>query len=69
MKLFSDPVKRKICGNLSERAAAELLRAVENYGPARRSDVEAAQRNIMITARKLQESGKIVVRTMDEMVE
>ncbi len=69
MKLVSEQVKRKICANLSERAAMELLRAVEEYGPARRSDVEAAQRNIMMTARKLQESGKIVVRTMDEMVE
>lgn len=54
-------VKEKITKNMSARAAEMLLEDMEAKGPARLSDVEAAQKEILAAARRLAESGTIVL--------
>jgi flagellar motor switch protein FliG len=52
-------VKDKITRNMSKRAAEMLLEDMEAKGPARLADVEAAQKEILIAARKLADAGTI----------
>jgi flagellar motor switch protein FliG len=54
-------VKDKITKNMSKRAAEMLLEDMEAKGPARVSDVEAAQKEILAVARRLAEAGTIVL--------
>lgn len=54
-------VKEKITKNMSQRAAEMLLEDMEAKGPARVSDVEAAQKEILAAARRLAEAGTIVL--------
>ena len=56
------PVRNKITGNLSERAAENLLEEVELLGPVRLTQVEEARQNIIRTIRRLEEQGQIMVR-------
>jgi len=55
-------VRNKITGNLSERAAENLLEEVELLGPVRLTQVEEAQQGIIRTIRQLEEQGQIMVR-------
>lgn len=55
-------VRNKITGNLSERAAENLLEEVELLGPVRLTQVEEARQNIIRTIRRLEEQGQIMVR-------
>ena len=56
----ADPkVKEKITKNMSKRAAEMLLEDMEAKGPVKLSDVEAAQKEILATARRLAEAGTI----------
>lgn len=52
-------VKEKITKNMSQRAAEVLLEDMEARGPVRLSDVEAAQKEILETVRKLAEAGTL----------
>lgn len=54
-------VKDKITANMSKRAAEMLLEDMEAKGPARLSDVEAAQKEILVVARRLADAGTIVL--------
>lgn len=54
-------VKEKITANMSKRAAEMLLEDMEAKGPARVSDVEAAQKEILVIARRLADAGTIVL--------
>ncbi|WP_104105554.1 flagellar motor switch protein FliG [Nocardioides sp. 616] len=65
------PVRSKITGNLSERAAENLLEEVELLGPVRLTQVEEARQGIIRTIRKLEEQGQILVRrgSDDEFVD
>ena len=54
-------VKEKITANMSKRAAEMLLEDMEAKGPARLSDVEAAQKEILAVARRLADAGTIVL--------
>lgn len=54
-------VKDKITKNMSKRAAEMLLEDMEAKGPAKVSEVEAAQKEIIATARKLAEAGTLVL--------
>lgn len=54
-------VKEKITKNMSQRAAEMLLEDMEAKGPARLSDVETAQKEILAAARRLAEAGTIVL--------
>ncbi len=54
-------VKDKITSNMSKRAAEMLIEDMEAKGPARVSDVEAAQKEILVIARRLADAGTIVL--------
>ena len=61
-------VKDKITRNMSKRAAEMLLEDMEAKGPARVSDVEAAQKEILAAARRLADAGTIALGGGDEFV-
>jgi flagellar motor switch protein FliG len=56
-----DDVKDKFLNNMSQRAKAIFVDDMEAKGPMRLSDVEEAQRTIMRIARKLSDSGEIML--------
>ena len=59
----------KIFSNMSKRAAELLQDDMEAKGPVRLSDVEAAQKEILLVARRLAEEGEIMLGGGgDEMV-
>ena len=61
LKGADDVLQEKILGNMSKRAAELLKDDMEAKGPVRMSEVEAAQKEILVIARKLAESGEIVL--------
>ncbi len=61
MKGSDDGLKDKIFKNMSQRAAEMLRDDLEAKGPVRLSEVEAAQKEILQTARKLAEAGTIAL--------
>src|SRR5215469_795090 len=61
MKGSEDGLKDKIFKNMSQRAAEMLRDDLEAKGPVRLSEVEAAQKEILQTARKLAEAGTIAL--------
>lgn len=65
LKTASEDVKSKILKNLSQRAAQMLMEDMEVMGPVRLSDVEAAQRNILNVARKLEKEGRLILARGD----
>lgn len=54
-------VKDKILKNMSQRAAAMLVEDMEAKGPVKLADVEAAQKDILATARRLADAGTIAL--------
>lgn len=65
LKGAEEPLKEKIFSNMSKRAAELLKDDMEAKGPVRVSEVEAAQKDILTTARKLAEAGEIVLGGSD----
>ncbi len=61
LKTASEGLADKIFGNVSQRAAQMMKEDMEVMGPVRLRDVEQAQQNILKTARRLEEEGKIVL--------
>ncbi|HEY6482536.1 MAG TPA: flagellar motor switch protein FliG [Steroidobacteraceae bacterium] len=61
MKGCDEAMKAKIFKNMSQRAAEMLKDDLESKGPVRISEVEAAQKEILQTARKLAEAGTIAL--------
>ncbi len=61
LKGTDDALKQKIFKNMSQRAAEMLRDDLEARGPVRLSEVEAAQKEILATARKLAEAGTIAL--------
>lgn len=61
LKGADDGLKEKIFKNMSQRAAEMLRDDLEAKGPVRLSEVEAAQKEILQTARKLAEAGTIAL--------
>jgi flagellar motor switch protein FliG len=57
----SPDVKDKFMKNMSSRAAEMLKEDMEARGPAKVTDVERAQQNILKVCRKLEEEGRIVI--------
>jgi flagellar motor switch protein FliG len=55
----SNDLKEKIYGNMSKRAAEILRDDLEASPPAKLSDVEAAQKEILTAVKQLMESGQI----------
>jgi flagellar motor switch protein FliG len=61
IKGASFELKEKILGNLSARAAQSMREDLESLGPVRLSEVEAQQKEIIKTVRKLADEGQIVL--------
>ncbi|MFK8020152.1 MAG: flagellar motor switch protein FliG [Pseudomonadales bacterium] len=59
LKGASEELKGKIFGNMSKRAAELLADDLDAKGPVRVSEVEEAQREILMQAQKLAEDGEI----------
>ena len=62
LKGVAENVRAKITGNLSTRAAENLLDEVEMLGTVRLTQVEEAQQGIIRTIRQLEEQGQIMIR-------
>ena len=61
IKGTDEALKEKILGNMSKRAAELLADDLEAMGPVRIIEVEAAQKEILSTARRLADSGEIML--------
>jgi flagellar motor switch protein FliG len=59
-------VKELVLGAMSKRAAAQLLDDLAERGPMKRSEVEAAQREICRQVRRLGDAGAITLPTQAE---
>ena len=71
LKTANEEIRSKIFKNISARAAEMLREDLSNMGPARLSDVETAQQEIVNVARRLEGEGKIIIArggTEDAMV-
>lgn len=61
LKGTSQEMKDKIFKNMSSRAADALKEDLESKGPVRLSEVEAEQKEILKTIRRLSDEGQIVI--------
>ena len=61
LKGVDDEMQKKFLKNMSSRAADMLVEDMEAKGPVKLSEVEEAQKEILAVARKLEESGEIVL--------
>ena len=59
LKAADEELKQKFFKNMSERAAQMLKDDLEAKGPVKLSDVEGAQKEILVTARRMGEEGRI----------
>jgi flagellar motor switch protein FliG len=59
LKGVDEAFKTKVFKNMSQRAAEMLKADLESKGPVRLADVEAAQKEILLAARKLADAGTI----------
>jgi flagellar motor switch protein FliG len=63
LKGATGELREKVFKNMSSRAAETLREDLESRGPMRLSDVEAEQKNIMKTVRKLADDGQIALNS------
>jgi flagellar motor switch protein FliG len=61
LKGADDALKEKFLRNMSQRAGEMMRDDLEAMGPVRLSDVEAAQKAILATARSLSDKGEIML--------
>ena len=61
LRTASPTFRKKVYGNMSERAAELLREEIENMGPVKLRDVEKVQKEILAVARELETEGKIVL--------
>ncbi len=61
LKTSSEDIRVKVFKNISARAAEMLKEDLSSMGPARLSDVEGAQQEIVNIARRLEAEGKIMI--------
>lgn len=61
LKGADDVLKEKFFANMSQRAAEMLRDDLEASGPVRVSDVETAQKGILLVARELADKGEIML--------
>lgn len=61
LKGADEAIKEKIFKNMSKRAAEMLREEIEAKGPVKLSEVEAAQKEILVIARKMTVSGEMVL--------
>jgi flagellar motor switch protein FliG len=63
MKSASEPLRERIYGSISKRAAESLKDELEMLGPVRLKDVETAQDAIIQVVRRLEEEGQITLES------
>jgi len=69
LKGASEELQAKFMNNLSRRAGEMLQEDLEAMGPARLSDVEAAQKEVLAVAKRMSEEGAInLVSSSDQYV-
>ncbi len=68
LKNAGEEVRRTIFSAMSSRAVETLSEDLQNLGPQRVADVEKAQREIVMTAIRLQSEGKLVLITGGQVV-
>lgn len=56
----------KVTKNMSARAAEIFMDDLENIGPVKVADVEAAQKEIIATAKRLSDSGSIILKADED---
>lgn len=61
LKTASEDIRNKIFKNISARAAEALKEDLSSMAPARLSDVEGAQQEIVNVARRLEAEGRIII--------
>jgi flagellar motor switch protein FliG len=61
LKGSDDELKEKIFSNMSKRAAELLRDDLEAKGPVKLSEVEGAQKEILIIARRMADAGEIIL--------
>jgi flagellar motor switch protein FliG len=61
IKGADESLKNKITSNMSKRAAEMLMDDLEALGPIRVSEVETAQKEILSIARRLADTGEIML--------
>jgi flagellar motor switch protein FliG len=61
LKSASAPLREKIYGSISKRAAESLRDEISMLGAVRMKDVEIAQQNVIQAARRLEEEGEIAL--------
>jgi len=61
LKGAEEGMKDKIFSNMSKRAAEMMRDDLENKGPVRLSEVEGAQKEILSIARRMSDSGELVL--------
>ena len=61
LKGADDELKEHIFGNMSKRAAELLRDDLEAKGPVKLSEVEGAQKEILVIARRMADAGEIVL--------
>jgi flagellar motor switch protein FliG len=59
LKAADEKLKEKFFKNMSERAAQMMKDDLEAKGPVKLSDVEAAQKEILMTTRKMADDGRL----------
>ena len=61
LKGADEETSEKIFSNMSKRAAELLRDDLETKGPVKLSDVQQAQREILVVAQRMAESGDLVL--------
>jgi flagellar motor switch protein FliG len=61
LKAADDATKQHFFKNMSQRAAEMLRDDLESKGPVKLSEVEAAQKEILLIARRLSDEGRIAI--------
>ncbi|MGH8230728.1 MAG: flagellar motor switch protein FliG, partial [Steroidobacteraceae bacterium] len=61
LKAADQSLKDKVFKNMSERAAQMMKDDLETKGPVRLSEVEAAQKEILMTAKRMSDEGRLAL--------
>ena len=59
LKATDEELKQKFFKNMSERASQMLKDDLEAKGPVKLSEVEEAQKEILVTARRMADEGRV----------
>lgn len=66
LKGATEPLREKLLSNMSQRAASILREDLENRPPVRLSQVETEQKKILVIARRLAETGEMILSSGDD---